>query len=400
MGTVKINKPTSDFMDALRGVSALVVAVVHAFQIFIIPYCGYWTYPHLLTSLVATYAIVAFFIVSGFMIHLSVQRHRTNGEFNSYGFARARILRIYPPLIVAILITIVVYLVISGFALHGAESYRLGGELNVVRESATLEWSAIPSTFFLLYGAVPDASPPLNMDGPLWTLGYEWWFYILAFLTARLLNGINWRTIVPLAFVVLMLLYGRNIMFLQFLLIWASGFALGFFYARGLIFARRARSLIFLLAAVLLVVAIFVGRSKLGSLILTPHYSETSNWIMAITGMIFTLGIGLMITRIDASDMRLPQLLTGTASFSYTIYVVHFPLLLLSYSLLHPLIHGKSWMVAALAAIGATILIACIAERLSRIVENRALLSRGFDDAVRVIPALGRHVLSRRLRKY
>jgi peptidoglycan/LPS O-acetylase OafA/YrhL len=387
-------------MDVLRGVSALVVAVVHAFQIFIIPYCGYWTYPHLLTSLVATYAIVAFFIVSGFMIHLSVRRHRANGGFNSYGFARARILRIYPPLIVAILITIVVYLVISGFALHGSESYRLGGELNVVRESATLEWSAIPSTFFLLYGAVPEAPPPLNMDGALWTLGYEWWFYILAFLTARLLNGINWRTIVPLVLVVLMLIYGRNIMFLQFLLIWASGFALGFFYARGLIFAKRAGGLIFLLAAVLLVVAVFVGRLNLGSLILTPLYSEASNWIMTITGMIFTLGIGLIIRRIDASDICLPRLLTGTASFSYTIYVIHYPLLLLSYSLLHPLTHGKSWMVAALAAFGATVVITFLAERLSRIVENRALLSRGFDGSVRVISALGGHVLSRKLRKY
>jgi peptidoglycan/LPS O-acetylase OafA/YrhL len=96
----------------------------------------------------------------------------------------------------------------------------------------------------------------------------------------------------------------------------------------------------------------------------------------------------------------LPRLLTGTASFSYTIYVIHYPLLLLSYSLLHPLTHGKSWMVAALAAFGATVVITFLAERLSRIVENRALLSRGFDGSVRVISALGGHVLSRKLRKY
>jgi peptidoglycan/LPS O-acetylase OafA/YrhL len=36
MGTLRISNPTSDLMDALRGVSALVVAIVHAFQIFII----------------------------------------------------------------------------------------------------------------------------------------------------------------------------------------------------------------------------------------------------------------------------------------------------------------------------------------------------------------------------
>jgi peptidoglycan/LPS O-acetylase OafA/YrhL len=121
-----------------------------------------------LTGLLATYAITVFFIVSGFMICMSVFRHRKGGLFDSAGFAEARILRIYPPLIAAILITITVYLIISGLGLHGAESYRLGGELAVVRESAKLEWSAIPSTFFLLYGAVPGAPSPLNMDGPLW----------------------------------------------------------------------------------------------------------------------------------------------------------------------------------------------------------------------------------------
>jgi hypothetical protein len=51
---------------------------------------------------------------------------------------------------------------------------------------------------------------------------------------------------------------------------------------------------------------------------------------MVITGVIFTVGIALMIRRFERSTMRLPQLLTGTASFSYTLYVVHYPLLLLS----------------------------------------------------------------------
>jgi peptidoglycan/LPS O-acetylase OafA/YrhL len=64
------------------------------------------------------------------------------------------------------------------------------------------------------------------------------------------------------------------------------------------------------------------------------------------------------------------------AGFSYTIYVIHYPLLLLAYSLLHPFIHGQRW---AIAAAGAGITIAAIvyiSASLSLLVENRPLISR------------------------
>ena len=294
------------------------VAVVHAFQIFIIPYCGYWTYPHLLTSLLATYAIVVFFIVSGFMICISVLRHRTDGGFNGVGFAKARILRIYPPLIAAILITISVYLIISGFGLHGAVSYRLGGELDVVRENAKLEWSAIPTTFLLWYGVVPclpfapclpgEFMPgPLTMDGPLWTLSYEWWLYILAFLTARLWNG--WRAVIPLAFVILMLIYGRNLLFYRFGAIWFSGFALGLFYVYGSLFSAKAGRWILDAMAALLVfaVVVIVGGRTQGRMLLDLLGSGQN--LMVITGLVLTLCTGLMIRRFEVTDICLPRLL-------------------------------------------------------------------------------------------
>jgi peptidoglycan/LPS O-acetylase OafA/YrhL len=374
MGTVKITKPTSDLMDAFRGGSALIVVAVHAFQIFIIPYCGFGSYPHLLTSLIATYAISIFFIVSGFMICISVLRHRKDGAFNSIGFAEARILRIYPPLTVAILITIAVYLVISNFGLHGAESYRLGGELSVVRESVKLEWAAIPSTFFLLYGAVPDALPPLNMDGPLWTLGYEWWFYILAFLTARLSNGFNWRTVLPLALVAAMLIYGRNWLFYRFFAIWLSGFGLGYFYANGVLLKAKSRWLLAAIAA-LIVTAIAIGRDETLTLILNPFDTRDAQNLIVLSGGILTLLIALAV-RSDIK-LRYAGVLVSTAAFSYTLYVIHYPLLLLSYSFLHPLTHGHSWIIAALAALGSVILIAMISSLFARLTENRKLFRRG-----------------------
>jgi peptidoglycan/LPS O-acetylase OafA/YrhL len=374
---IKIDPVTSDVMDGLRGASALVVACVHGFQVFLIPYFGLGTPSHILTSFAATHAVTIFFVVSGFMICVSVFRHRNaNSSFRTGEFAEARILRIYPPLIAALLITVTVYLLISGLCLHGSESYRLGGEVDVVRERATLEWSALPSTFFLLYGAVPHAPPPINMDGSLWTLAYEWWFYILAFLCARLWNGLRIATITPLAAVLIMLLYGRNTLFLWFLLIWLGGFALGFAYLTGALFTVRSRWLAVLVAVVILAMCV-LGQGDLSGRLLRPFDGQSAQRMMVCVGWLITLAIaGLMRSRARWSFLHAAA---GLAGFSYTLYVIHFPLLLLAYSLLHPITHDHSWMIAAISAAIAIAVIVYVSSSLSLIVENRVIISKWKD---------------------
>ena len=126
-----------DLMSSIRGVAAIVVATVHAFQIFTLPYFGLYSNAHLATSFLATYAVIAFFIVSGFMIFLSVSRHRDgDGFFNALGFFNARIFRIYPPLVASILISFAVFFIITSFDLHGAQSFRLGDELFFVSRAS------------------------------------------------------------------------------------------------------------------------------------------------------------------------------------------------------------------------------------------------------------------------
>jgi peptidoglycan/LPS O-acetylase OafA/YrhL len=57
---IGIDDTTSSFMDSLRGVSALLVAIVHTFQIFVLPYFGLGSASHIVTSLLATYAVIVF----------------------------------------------------------------------------------------------------------------------------------------------------------------------------------------------------------------------------------------------------------------------------------------------------------------------------------------------------
>ena len=279
------------------------------------------------------------------------------------------------PLIAAIVITILVYLTIQLLALHGRESFRLGGELFVARERATLEWSALPSTFFLLYGAVPGAPPPINMDGPLWTLSYEWWFYILIFLSARLWNGWSFSTLLPLAAVGVMLLYGRNALFLWFFLIWLSGFCLGHIYVKGQLFVDKFWPRVAALAVGALIMMFVMGRGHLVSDLLNPFDTPSAQRMMVIMGVFLTLVVSILIRWGTSSDLRIPQAISGLARFSYTLYVIHYPLLLLSFSLLHPLLHNHDWMTSLIAVSAVLSPIIYIASKVSLLVENRKLLS-------------------------
>jgi peptidoglycan/LPS O-acetylase OafA/YrhL len=374
---VKIDASTSNLMNALRGVSAMVVACVHGFQVFVLPYYGLDSPSHVLTSLLATHAVTMFFIVSGFMICVSTLRHRNaDGSFESRKFAEARILRIYPPLIAAIIITVLVYLIIQVLGLHGRESFRLGGELFVARERATLEWSALPSTIFLLYGAVPGAPPPINMDGPLWTLGYEWWFYILIFLSARLWNGWSFSTLLPLAAVGVMLLYARNTLFLWFFLIWLSGYWLGYLYIKGQLCTDKFWLRTAALAVSALIVMFVMGREHLVNDLLNPFDTPSAQRMMVIVGVFLTLAVSVLIRCATGLGLWIPKSISGLARFSYTLYVIHYPLLLLSFSLLHPLLHNRGWMISLIAVAVVLAPITYIASKLALIVENRKLLSR------------------------
>jgi peptidoglycan/LPS O-acetylase OafA/YrhL len=368
---------TSSLMDAIRGASAIVVACVHAYQVFVLPYFGMGSQSQIFSSLLATYAVNMFFIVSGLMICLSTLGHRNaDGSFRSTEFAIARLLRIYPPLIAAILVTVAVYWGIHLFGLHGAESFRLGGEHFVARERANIEWAALPSTLLLWYGAVPFAPPPLSMDGPLWTLSYEWWFYVLTFLSARLWNGRSLSTTLPLSAVVIMLLIGRNTLFLWFLIIWLAGFCLGCAYVKGKLQSKKYWPAIVALTSTSIGALFLLGGKDLSQDLLRPFDTSPAQRTMVVVSVLVALIVSVLIRSVAHSKFRVPRSITKSAQFSYSLYIIHYPLLLLGFSLFHPLLHTFGWMPSLFAAIAVLVPIVYLASRISLIVENRSLLRR------------------------
>lgn len=85
---------------------------------------------------------------AGSLIAVSVRRHTNANRFRTAAFFRARALRIYPPLIFSVLLSLLIYAVMLGLGIHGIETFRLGGELFLSREKIELEWDRCYPRFF------------------------------------------------------------------------------------------------------------------------------------------------------------------------------------------------------------------------------------------------------------
>lgn len=360
-----MNPNISWSMSVIRGVAAMVVAATHAFQIFVLPYLGLGGLPHLLTSLAATYAVLLFFVVSGFMIYWSVQRHTTDGIFDWKGYAIARILRIYPPLFAAIVITFLVFSIIKVLGLHGSESYRLGGEMFVVRERAEFSLKSLLATVALTYGTFPGSPPPLEMNGPLWTLGYEFWIYFLVMFAINTRHCRFWSGLLPLVvFLTASMRTGLDLQFI-FLLVWLCGYALGWFVSSGRVLSRGMLLLTFVFSGL---VFVEMGPANLAEQILNPFDYK---WSIVPIGVAMTCLVAFVVPRVRQQD---DGWVASSAEYSYTLYLIHFPIQLFAFSLLHPILHSLDVVWSAIT--GFMIFGVCIgcSKLLSRVVENRRLI--------------------------
>lgn len=140
------------WLDLLRGIAALVVALHHA---------TYYYTPRWRAGLVGwfdpgTYGVLVFFLVSGYIIPASLERH---GQVRRFWISR--LLRIYPLLTTACAITLLPYVLGARGLRAGLEDYR-------------------PATAVLAHlTMLQDVLAVPNVINVLWTLSYEMLFYLL-----------------------------------------------------------------------------------------------------------------------------------------------------------------------------------------------------------------------------
>lgn len=243
-------------------------------------------------------AVIMFFVLSGYLVGGRMINRIFAGTFDMKRYTVDRISRIYTPLLPAIVLTAA-----AGVALdHSDVAASLLGAL-----------ISLQGTFF----EVPAS------NGPLWSLTYEVWFYVIA-VTLPLAVTRNWSgaiVVVSLAAIVFAQLKA------YYFFIWLFG---------ALIYAVRhdtvRMKVTFASFGIMLIVA-GLAISQLGAqgaLQLVKLGKDTSE----IGLIIFAFGFALILSLITSLPvpkfgvlMRLYHLGVPLAGFSYSIYLFHYPLI-------------------------------------------------------------------------
>ena len=154
-------------LEALRGFAALYVVLFHTLpqKIFL------WGINVGTIFRFGPEAVIVFFVLSGFVIKYTF--HRSADKSFKYYFTR-RFIRLYIPLF---------FIFLLGYVI---KCYSEGTLANP-------EWRTLLGNIFMLQDVIsqkPNVIAAAYMgNGVLWSLSYEWWFYMLFFVLATYINS-------------------------------------------------------------------------------------------------------------------------------------------------------------------------------------------------------------------
>lgn len=335
------------FLDLVRYLAALLVMVGHARGYFFPNYAELAT-PNVLTK--AFYlvtglqheAVVLFFVVSGFLVGGSAWTAFSADRFNATRYLASRFARIYLVFVPGLALAIVIHAIGTQF-FPGSRSFGALPEQAWTLNMALCHLGCLQGIYCSVFVG----------NAPLWSLGYEWVLY----LGAALVLAIAFAPVRPAWRVVAMFLLGAMAFaILPGHLLW-SLVAVWVIGALAHQIAIR-RPIPFVAGAMALVAAC------LFMLLARTHLFP--GWIMDLA-IAVSFGAALCSARMLALCPA-PRLLAALADTSYSLYVIHLPVIMLTVALLEtgaiagPIEASAAnlWMFALTSAIavGAAILFA------------------------------------------
>ena len=346
------------FLDGLRGLAALYVMLAHVFVITAygdddrisasLPAAFVWAtrglcFPH--------YAVAVFIVLSGFCLMLPVARSKDRSLSSGLlGFAKRRARRILPPYYVALTLVLAIL-----FASHRLVKHTGAG-------ATDLSAADIGTHFLLIHNLFSRYS--MQIDIPMWSVAWEWQIY---FFFALLLLPV-WRRFGSVWTLILAFMLGflpQAILPAASNLSWTSPWYLGLF-ALGMAAADALCQTAggpFRLLQNARFLNIAVGVLAAGLVVLAtvqPSWFGYSSWLGDLyIGLLAALLIlacahpakpNRLAAVVRALESR-PMMTLG--AFSYSLYLVHFPILIKMQDILHK--HGASHLVQffALLCVGA-----------------------------------------------
>lgn len=282
-------------------------------------------------------AVIVFMLMSGFVIEFSTRSASTPLTFRSYFIRRFR--RIYPIFLMSLLLTWAVQRLIPDGAPFYSE--QLLGNILMLQDGATLKPGSIVNTF--------------SGNSPLWSLSYEWWFYMMYFPLLSLGSEQRQRRAVAaitVAGAAMFVAYPHFVFrVLMNFSIWWMGVEMARSFARNGRVEFRDMLPTFALGGVLSLLLIANAALLYSSEAAGLNFGAYP-WLEVrhVTTAVVMVGAGLVFQHFGFIGIR--QVLapfTGLASISYAVYVFHRPMLRLE---AHPWIADQpfaGWLCVGLA---------------------------------------------------
>jgi peptidoglycan/LPS O-acetylase OafA/YrhL len=336
----------SDHLDFVRGTAALAVLCGHLRSHFIVSYSDIVGKPNPLVKFLFLvtgfphYAVMMFFVLSGFLVGGTVLRGRMDGKFSWSPYAVNRLTRLWVVLIPALLLgAFWDHLGIHLFGTSGIYGGLPKTNAAMVPIPPRLSAGAMLGNAFFLQGIL---APTFGSNGPLWSLSYEFWYYVLfpLIVLAFPLGRAGWSNVLyAIASFIVLFFIGQSISI--YFLIWLLGAAINFAPERSGRSGELWIAAIF--GALMLVLALF--KSQLDPI-------EHSDFVVGVASAV--LIYVLLQSNAPSTSGIYSRTARTLAGFSYTLYLVHAPALNFIGAWLAP---GASWQpdaihIAAVASLG------------------------------------------------
>jgi peptidoglycan/LPS O-acetylase OafA/YrhL len=302
---------------------------------------------YLLTSL-GRHAVMVFFVLSGFLIATVVDAAAASGRWSLSGYAVRRLSRLLVVLVPALLFTAI--LDRSAVAwLPGAPLY-----LHPPPGEPVLAYSAAANDApLVLLGNLAFLQgilvPPFGSNSPLWSLAYEFWYYVaFPLLYFAVVGRGGWPRRITLAGLGVAVLVFAGLTVSLYFTVWLLGAAIALSYRR---WGTLVRCPVWLApAGAVLLIAAFVSGHYLSGLLVRD---------LAV-GVAFTvLLFGLRFRSAERPPAWYAASAAWFAGAAYTVYLVHFPMLLFVRAWLAPSARMQPSLASAM--LGLTVLAGVLA---------------------------------------
>jgi peptidoglycan/LPS O-acetylase OafA/YrhL len=307
------------YLDLARGVAALLVALSHLRGFVFVDFHSLdhpglvWSVFYFATG-AGHEAVMAFFVLSGFLVGGTVVSRCESGQWSWSDYAITRMTRLWIVLLPALILTALWDNL--GIAITGSSFYN-GGMTSTYNSGPAADPSRYNVASFVGNAAFLQTIgvPTFGSNVPLWSLANEFWYYVLfplGFLAVatKAQAGVKCGS----AAIALIICYALPTELLIYGSIWLLGVAIFSLHSKVTL-PRPYRNILLALSGTSLAVALTLSRTLL------------------LDGFVADFAIGatfaamlLPLSQIRRATSMVAKISRVGAEFSYTLYLVHFPI--------------------------------------------------------------------------